>query len=358
MRASCLYLVFTTYQLRLAMAHRRAYGGGEDALLAVHRSVRLGDACPALFPHRLEFEAGPGVREPANRSAFANLSSALQALIRPGGPPPKLVIASAAYPVTNWLLVAFAGRVQTSILADGLSAYLPLRSRSHEVLLHVARRLYALARCGVSSTFFFRHPHGLDSAYVQEIFAEWPEFMPEHGKPVRRLPSAFEAPSAAALAGPRDTVWFLGQPHLGRSMRDLPGHLKRLAAALRALHPQARHLVYKRHHFESSALLPLLAELGFEAELRSDCAEELICASPPLGVYSYRSTALLSLRAVLPRDIPVMSVAPWAVQPPGERLTEGSIEDWLQRFGVDRPVPGSPMWSVEQALSGARRGWS
>ena len=347
------YLVFTRYQLRLALAHRLAYGGDAPAVLAYHGRVRLGDPSRQAFPVRIPFDASTGVRAAANAKTYEAFASRLSDMIAAsaGGPRPQLIVASAAYPVANWLLVRFSTQLDTAILADGLSAYLPLRTSRLESLKMLARSAYARLRHGVASASFFRHPHGLDSRYVHTLFAEWPQFMPNHGKPLHGLPPAFPPPEPAALARPRDAVWFLGQPHLGPEVSSLAEHLERLAAALRADHPTAQRFIYKCHHFEPSGMQPLLARLGFEPDLRADCAEELLCEEPPLAVYSYRSTALLSLRAVLPPEITVASVAPWLVQPPGECLLRGRIEDWLVHYGVDRPRPGSAMGQLEQALA-------
>jgi len=350
---ACFYLVFTAYQLKLALAHQRAYGAGARAVLAHHGNVQLTDDIRRTFAEVLPFNASTGVRSSGNPVAFAMLSAAMQRLIAAcdQARPPLLLVASASYPVANWLLVHFAGRADTAVLADGLSAYLPLRTDVVEGLRKLARRCYSRLRHGVAGTSFFSHPHGLDSAYVGAIYAEWPLHMPDHGKPVHSLPPAFAAPTSEALAKPRDTVWFLGQPHTGGLVQNLPRHLESLTQALRADHPQAKRFVYKFHHFEPSLPPSLLARLGLEPELRPGCAEELICESPPLAVYSYRSTALLSLRAVLPPEIPVISVAPWLVQPPGEVLRMDRIEQWLARFGVDRPHPSSELGRLERALA-------
>ena len=355
-----LYIVFTYYQLRVVLAHRRGYPPHGRCVLVYHLSLKPSAEHLAGFDELIEFDAVPGIIDSRNQKAFGLIGGRIEQILNmqsqalPDAETAELVVCSAGYPVINWLIVKFHRRMTVNILADGLSAYLPLRKPVIRLMTDLLRKLYLQLGYGVSARYFYRHPHGLDSDMIGALYGELPEFLSTHKKPVFKLPQVFASVVGAPAAATSRDVWFLGQPHTGRSDSALHTLLTQLLAALRADHPQARRFIYKRHHFEHRASAETLRAIGFEVEASRVCAEELLAAASPLAVYSYRSTALMSLRRTLPAGVPVVSFAPWLIKPPDERLVEGSIAQWMLRLGVDRPKQGSAIFQLEAGLRSSR----
>ncbi len=352
-----IYIVFTSYQFKVALVHRRTYPGTGGALLVHHQSIVPSRDELKEFDELLSFQAGTGIRSDSNRQTFQILRQRFEHLIAHADRQsvPDLFVCSIAYPLTNWLITHFVGRLRTSILIDGLSGYLPLRKPVVRELADGLRKLYVGLFIGIKTSWIFKHPQGLDSDFVHDLYAEMPALLSAHRKPVNLLPSVFEPLDASQRELARLDVWFLGQPHTlrGKKLVDL---LMQLLAALRRDHPEARDFIYRTHHFEAASVSELIRSTGFKVEEGHGCVEELLCARPPIAVYSYRSTALLNLRRILPTDIPVVAFAPWLVQPPEEKLLYGDIQQWMLTLGIDRPAPASAVFALEVEL-GRRQTW-
>ena len=346
-----IYIVFTNYQLKVALTHRRSYPVSGNSLLVHHCSIILNDREKENFGELIEFQAETGIRGEGNRKSFHSLRERFNTLLSDCEKLTKieLLVCSLSYPLINWLIVCFHERLHTSILIDGLSGYLPVKKPFKRRLSDAIRMFYLNLFFGIKSSRLFKNPQGLDSPLVHGLYAEMPELLLAYGKTVHKLPSVFNPMSALQRERPREGIWFLGQPHTikGKKFVNL---LVRLLEALRADHPEEHNFIYKMHHFEAASVCELIRSIGFNVEAGRGCVEELICDRPPIAVYSYRSTALLNLRRILPHDISVVSFAPWLVQPPEELLPNGDIKNWMLKLGIDRPNAGSAICALEVEL--------
>jgi hypothetical protein len=352
---SRIYIVFTNYQFKVALVHLRSYPVKDSALLAHHHSIVPSGGEIDEFGELIAFQAETGIRSEHNRKAFHLLRQKMELLLADceANTRPELLICSLAYPLTNWLLAIFHERLRTSILIDGLSGYLSTRKPFTRELSDAIRKVYLSLFFGIETSWIFKHPQGLDSPFVHHLYAEMPELLSAHGKPVYSLPSVFMAPDAHQCELARGDVWFLGQPHAlkGKKLVEL---LVRMLVALKTDHPEARRFIYRTHHFEAPTVSDLIRGIGFTVQVGQGCVEELLRVSPPIAVYSYRSTALLNLRRTLPPEIPVVAFAPWLVQPPEEKLLYGDIQLWMLKLGIDRPKPTSAVFALDAELE--RRG--